>query len=69
MARAAYGDKLALRTAGRGREGVPTPERRPIKHHLPSELRSRIRLIHSPDSVETASSVLAALQEGEVLRP
>lgn len=36
---------------------------------LPSELRARMRLIHYPDDFDIASSAIAALHEGEVLRP
>lgn len=36
---------------------------------LPSELRSRMRLIHYPDSFDVAASSIAVLGEGDVLRP
>jgi ribonuclease BN (tRNA processing enzyme) len=36
---------------------------------LSPQLRSRMRLIHYPDGFDTASSVIAALSEGEVLQP
>lgn len=36
---------------------------------LPADLRSRMRLVHYPDGFDTAASTIAALQEGDVLRP
>lgn len=36
---------------------------------LPLELRARMRLIHYHDGFDTASSVIAALSEGDVLQP
>ena len=36
---------------------------------LPAALRARMRLIHYPDSFDTAASVIAPLREGDVLRP
>jgi len=36
---------------------------------LPADLRARMRLIHYPDAFDAAESVIAALVEGEVLRP
>ncbi len=36
---------------------------------LPAELRSWMRLIHYPDAFDTTASTIAALREGEVLRP
>lgn len=36
---------------------------------LPAELRARMRLIHYPDGFDTSGSAIAALSEGEVLRP
>lgn len=36
---------------------------------LPAALRARMRLVHYPDVFDTASSVIAALSEGDVLRP
>jgi ribonuclease BN (tRNA processing enzyme) len=36
---------------------------------LPADLRARMRLIHYPDSFDTASSVIMPLREGDVLEP
>ncbi len=36
---------------------------------LPAVIRTRMRLIHYPDNFDSASSAIATLQEGEVLRP
>ena len=36
---------------------------------LPAELRARMRLIHYQDRFDTAASTIAALREGEILRP
>lgn len=36
---------------------------------LPEELRRRMRLIHYPDSFDTASSEIVPLQEGDLLHP
>ena len=36
---------------------------------LPADLRARMRLIHYPDELDTADSAIAALTEGEILRP
>ena len=36
---------------------------------LPADLRARMRLIHYPDGFDTSGSAIAALSEGEVLRP
>lgn len=36
---------------------------------LPAELRARMRLIHYPDGFDVGASNIAALREGEILRP
>jgi ribonuclease BN (tRNA processing enzyme) len=36
---------------------------------LRAELRARMRLVHYPDTFDTASSVIATLREGDILRP
>jgi ribonuclease BN (tRNA processing enzyme) len=36
---------------------------------LPEELRTRMRLVHYPDHFDVGASAIAALREGEILRP